>query len=285
MKTNKIFKYTSVGVVYAWLLCFALLPIVLVIITSFLSHTPEQLIIWKFTFRNYTQLFSNIYLQITYRSLELAGACTFFCLLIGYPAAFILARMRHPSKPTLLILMIIPFWTSALIRTYAMMAILKTKGLLNTALLSLGLIHHPLQLLYSNAAVLIGCTYNLLPFMILPLYANIEKLDNRLIEAARDLGASRIRLFRRIILPLTMPGIIAGSTLVFLPAMTLFYIPVLLGGAKSLLLGNLIQNQFLQMQDWPGGSATSMILTITMLLLIAIYHYVGTRREHREALL
>ena len=170
-----------------------------------------------------------------------------------------------------MVLIIIPFWTSALTRTYALMAIFKLKGLLNTSLLYLGIIHDPLQILFTNTAVLIGNVYNLLPFMILPLYANIEKLDPLLIDAARDLGANRFQLFTKIILPLTMPGIIAGILLVFLPAMTLFYVSTLLGDSKQLLLGNLIQNQFLSMHDWPGGSATSIVLTVLMLLLLLFY--------------
>jgi spermidine/putrescine transport system permease protein len=151
------------------------------------------------------------------------------------------------------------------------MALLKAKGILNQFLMLIGIIHTPLQLLYSDAAVFIGLVYDLLPFMILPLYANIEKLDHTLVDAARDLGASKTIIFFRVILPLTMPGIIAGIILVFLPAMTLFFVPVMLGGAKSLLLGNLIQNQFLTLNDWPMGAATSVCLLLIMGILLAIY--------------
>lgn len=165
----------------------------------------------------------------------------------------------------------IPFWTSSLIRTYAIMILIKAKGLLNSFLLWLGIIHHPLQLLYSTPAVIIGLIYSLLPFMILPLYSSIEKLDHSLIEAARDLGASKFRVFYKIIIPLTKPGIIGGILLVFLPAMTLFYIPDILGGAKSMLLGNLIENQFLQITNWPLGAATSTLLLVFMTLLILAF--------------
>ena len=180
--------------------------------------------------------------------------------------------------------MIIPFWTSSLIRTYAILTILKTKGLLNSALLALGIIHHPIQLIYTNTAVLVAVVYNLLPFMIFPLYSNIEKLDTRLLDAARDLGAGKIKIFKAIILPLTMPGIMAGTLLVFLPAMTLFYIPVLVGGAKSLLLGNLVESQFLEMHNWPGGAATSIVLTLFMLLLIFIYTRFARGKQRQELL-
>lgn len=168
-------------------------------------------------------------------------------------------------------MVIIPFWTSSMIRTYAMMAILKAKGFLNALLLSLHIIHLPLLLLYTNFAVIVGLVYNLLPFMILPLYANIEKLDYRLVDAARDLGANWPTIFRRVIIPLTTPGIMAGIILVFLPAMTLFYIPDIMGGSKSMLLGNLIEDQFQFSNNWPAGSATSIILTVIMALMLMIY--------------
>ena len=284
MKVNSTFKLFSMTSVYLWLGALALAPLLLMLLTSFLSYNDSQLIIWHFTLSNYHRLFSDIYFIILLRSLELALISTSVCLLIGYPTAFILAQLSRRWKAVLLLLMIIPFWTSSLIRTYALLAILKTKGLLNSALLGMGLIHQPLQLLYTNTAVLIGCVYSLLPFMILPLYANIEKLDHRLIEAAKDLGASQPRLFVRIILPLTMPGILAGCLLVFLPAMTLFYIPILLGGAKSLLLGNLIQDQFLAIRDWPGGAASSIMLTLLMLLLILIYRHFNKNKKNQELL-
>ena len=284
MKINSPFKFFSITSVYLWLGILAFIPLLLVFITSFLSHNDSHLIIFHFTLNNYYRLLNNIYFKILLQSLKLALTCTLLCLVIGYPAGYILARISSRWKPLLLLLMIVPFWTSSLIRTYAMLAILKTHGLLNSTLLHLGFIHQPLQMLYTNTAVLIGSVYNLLPFMILPLYANIEKLDNRFIEAARDLGASRTRLFVCILLPLTMPGILAGSLLVFLPAMTLFYIPVLLGGAKSLLLGNLIQDQFLAMRNWPGGAATSILLTVLMLILILIYRYFSKSKNRAELL-
>ena len=171
----------------------------------------------------------------------------------------------------MLLLVVIPSWTSSLIRTYAIMIILKAKGLLNTLLLTLGLIHEPLQLLYSQTAVLVGSVYDLLPFMILPLYTNIEKLNPEYLEAARDLGAHWFTTLIKIILPLTTPGIISGSVLVFLPAMTMFYIPVLLGGAKNILIGNLIEYQFLSANNWPFGTAISTVITLFMCLLIYLY--------------
>jgi len=282
MKTNSPFRLFSIASITLWLGALALVPMLLVLLTSFLTHSDAHLIIFHFTLDNYQQLFSSIYFKILLQSLALAFFCTLACLLLGYPAAFIIARFSDRWKPLLLLLMLIPFWTSSLIRTYAMLAILKTHGLLNTALLNLGILHHPLQMIYTNTAVLIGSVYDLLPFMILPLYANIEKLDTHFIEAARDLGANRTRLFTHIIFPLTLPGIMAGSLLVFLPAMTLFYIPILLGGAKSLLLGNLIQSQFLALRDWPGGAATSILLTVLMFLLIFLYRRFSKGKQREE---
>lgn len=241
------------------------------VITSLLTPDPNTLVVFKFTLNNYSQILNNTYFKILLQSFSLAGSCTLICLVLSYPFAFIIARSKSRYKSFLLLLVIIPFWTSSLIRTYAIMAILKAKGIINVILLSLGIIHHPLQLLYSYSAVLIGCVYDFLPFMILPLYANIEKLNPEYIEAAHDLGANKFKTFIKIIIPLTMPGIIAGSVLVFLPAMTMFYIPVLLGGAKNLLLGNLIENQFLTANNWPAGAAISVFLTMIMCALVFIY--------------
>lgn len=265
------FKWFSLSSILAWLIVFTLIPLALMIIVSFLSHSDSQLIIWHLNFSNYLQLFHSVYLEIFWRSLWLAVICSALCLIMAYPIAYIVARQSERVKNLLLVFLIIPFWTSSLIRTYAILALLKTKGLINALLLKLGIIHIPLAMLYSTGAVVFGNVYNLLPFMILPLYANIEKLDYRLLEAAQDLGASKFQLFFRIVLPLTVPGIIAGLLLVLLPAMTLFYIPILLGSAKSLMLGNLIQNQFLLMRDWPAGAATSVALTVIMLLLVWFY--------------
>lgn len=243
----------------------------LMFLTSVLEQGDSELVRLQFTLNNYLTLFSSLYFKIFIRSFYLAGICTFLCLLIGYPFAYILSRSRERLKNILLLLVIIPFWTSSLIRTYAIMAILKARGILNTFLIFLGLIHDPLPVLYSKTAVLIGLVYNLLPFMALPLYANLEKLDPVLIEAARDLGANRLRVFWKIIIPLSVPGIIGGSMLVFLPAMSMFFIPDILGGAKTMLLGNLIQNQFLEARNWPMGSAVSMALTFFMGLLLFFY--------------
>lgn len=271
MKNDVSFKNLSIYTIWLWLGIFALIPNLLVLIASFLTRGEDTFFKYQFTFDNYLQLINPVYLKIFWQSFLLAAIATIACFLLGYPFAYLLARLKSRSKPILLSLVIIPFWTSSLIRSYAMVTILKSKGLLNTVLLWAGLIHQPLQLLYSNTAVLIGIVYNLLPFMILPLYANIEKLDDSLIDAALDLGANRLKAFFTVTLPLTMPGIIAGSMLVLLPAMSMFYIPDLLGGAKSVLIGNVIKDQFLAARDWPMGSAVSIALTIIMGLMLLVY--------------
>lgn len=284
MKADRLFKWTNIATIWLWLSLFALLPILLVLITSCLENDPVHLVRWQFTLENYRVLINPIYFKVFWHSFCIAGLCTLICLCLGYPFAYLLARMQSKYKSLLLFLVIIPFWTSSLIRTYAIISILKAKGLLNTVLLSLGIIHKPLSILYTPSAVIIGLVYSLLPFMILPLYANIEKLDIRFIDAARDLGANTITIFARVILPLTLSGIVGGIILVFLPAMSMFYIPDILGGAKSLLVGNLIQNEFLSAHNWPLGSAVSMVLTLSMGLLLLIYRRADKIGQQHESI-
>lgn len=271
MMHDHTFKRASILIIWVWLVLFALLPNVLVLITSLLQQGDNELVRLQLTIDNYVAVFDTVYFKIFWHSIYLSLFCTIICLIFGYPFAYFLARTESRYKAILLFLVIIPFWTSSLIRSYAIVAILKTHGILNSVLLWLGLIHQPLHLLYSSTAVLVGLVYSLLPFMILPLYANIEKLDVRLIDAARDLGANKFRVFIKIIFPLTLSGVIAGSMLVFLPAMSMFFIPDLLGGAKTMLVGNLIQNQFMSARNWPIGSAVSMILTAMMGLMLLVY--------------
>lgn len=271
MKTDHGFRHFSLSVIWLWLFLFALLPFGLVIIASFLGHDENHFMQLPLTLENYRLLNNPLYIRIFEKSFMIAGIATLCCLILGYPFAYLIGRNEGRWKGLLLLLVIIPFWTSSLIRSYALIAIIKAKGLLNSLLIALGIIHQPMQILFTNWAVIIGLVYNLLPFMILPIMTSVERLDTRLIDAARDLGANKITTFRRVIIPLTMPGIIAGCILVFLPAMTIFYIPDILGGAKSILLGNLIQNQFLIGENWPLGSAVSAVLTLVLATLILVY--------------
>lgn len=278
MKKNNLFERFSIGLIMTWLTLFAVVPFIFVLWASFLKNqAPFSL--HDLTLANYLQLTDPIYLRVFEKSLFLAAIATFSCLVIGYPFAYLLARVKSRAKNLLLMLVIIPFWTSSLIRSYAMVAILKAKGIINTLLLNFGLIDQPFHLLFTNTAVLIGLIYNLLPFMILPLYANLERFDMRLIEAGQDLGASKRILFQKIIFPLSMPGVISGSIMVFLPSMTLFYITDILGGAKSLLLGNLMRNTILETQNWPLGAAISIALLAIMAIMLLVYASSNKRNE------
>jgi spermidine/putrescine transport system permease protein len=283
MKKNNLFEGFSLGLIMLWLFLFAVLPFLFVLWASFLEN-QAPFSFHNLTIVNYVQLIDPIYLRVFEKSLLLASVATLACLIIGYPFAYLLAKIKSRYKNLLLMLVIIPFWTSSLIRSYAMVAVLKTKGLINTVLLKFGLIEQPLHLLFTNTAVLVGLIYNLLPFMIIPLYANLERFDRRLLEAGQDLGASRRILFQNIILPLSMPGIISGSIMVFLPAMTLFYISDILGGAKSLLLGNLMRNTILETQNWPLGAAISIALLLIMAIMLFAYAS-STRRSEKQELL
>lgn len=278
------FKNSAILLILAWLCLLALIPNVLVFITSLLEPGDNEIVHLSFSLQSYLTLLSPIYGKIFIRSFYIASLCTLLTLILAYPFAYIVSRSTH-YKNLILLFVIIPFWTSSLIRAYAIIALLKTKGILNSILLYLGIIHTPLQLMYTNTAVLIGLVYNLLPFMILPLYANLEKLDHRLIDAAKDLGANRLTVLFKILFPLTLPGILAGCMLVFLPAMTMFFIPDLLGGSKTMLLGNLIQNQFLSARNWPVGSAVSISLTVMMLLLVLVYRHYSKNNKDTRAIL
>lgn len=282
MRHDNSFKHFSLALVWFWIILFALIPFCLIILVSFMGHNENSLVSLPLTTKNYQQVTNPIYLSIFEKSFLVAGLSTFLCLLFGYPFAYIIARMQSRWKNFLMLLIIIPFWTSSLIRSYALIAIIKAKGILNSLLIGLGIIHQPLSILFTNTAVIIGLVYNLMPFMILPIMTNVERLDIRLVDAARDLGASWFTTFRKIIIPLTMPGIISGCILVFLPAMTLFYISDILGGAKSVLLGNLIQNQFMIAENWPMGSTFSTVLTVLLAALLAINVWVRRRDNKGE---
>jgi spermidine/putrescine transport system permease protein len=273
MRNNSLFRRLVVVGVSAWICIFALLPNLLLLIVSFLQRGTVAAVEPIPTLTNYGRLFEASILRIVLDSLGMAGMAMLLCLLVGYPLAYIIARAKPRTRHILLLLVMIPFWTNSLIRTYALVAVLKVNGVLNMFLLWTGLISEPLRLMYSPAAVFIGLVYTLLPFMILPLYAAIVRLDEGLLEAARDLGASRLQAFRQITLPLTMPGIISGSMLVFLPALGMFYVADVLGGARSMLLGNYIRDQFLTARNLPMGSTASIAMTVIMGLMLLVYYH------------
>lgn len=261
----------TVSPVSIWMGFFFAIPLALILLVSFMSRGTYGEIEYTFTLKNYARFFDPLYLKIVWKSIVMAFYTTLICLVFGFPFAYIVARARPKYRNLLLMLIIVPFWTNSLVRTYAWIVLLRTEGVINTFLLQIGLISEPLTLLYNEGAALVGLVYTLLPFMILPLYASLEKLDPVYLEAAGDLGARPWQSFLRITLPLSMPGMIAGSLLVFIPTLGLFFIPDLLGGGKIILIGNFIQNQFLVTRDWPFGSAASIILMTCTLLFIALY--------------
>ena len=274
-KSRKYFQNVVITGVVARLVLFVFMPNLMIVATSFLTRDDAHLVKMVFSLDNYTRLFDPLYAEVLLHSLNMAVIATLCCLVIGYPFAFILARLPERVRPLLLFLLIVPFWTNSLIRIYGLKLFLSTRGYLNEFLLWTGIIDTPLRIMYTPEAVILGLIYILLPFMVMPLYSSIEKLDKSVLEAARDLGANKLQTFIRIILPLTMPGIVAGSLLVMLPSLGLFYVSDLLGGAKNLLIGNVIKSQFLNIRDWPFGAATSICLTLVMGILLYIYYRVG----------
>ncbi len=254
-----------------WTVLFTIVPLVIILIFSLSASSKIGNLSTDFTLDRYVQFFEPIYADVFFRSIKLSLYSTVFCLILGYPVAYIIANKKMRMRNFLILFIILPQWTNFLLRTYAWMSILKDNGPINSFLINIGLIKEPLTLLYTDGAVLMGMVYNFLPYMILPIYTVILKIDKAYVEAARDLGASSAITFRKIILPLSMPGIVSGIIMVFMPAISTFVISDLLGGGHSMLMGNLIQNQFLAARNWQFGSAISMILIgiilITMLVL------------------
>ena len=281
MGSSALFRRVLIIGTCLWVAILALAPYLILLAASFVPRGREGLWPPELTLANYLHLLDPAVFSMAVESIVLAAVAALLCLLVGYPFASLLARASAKTQPLLLLLVMIPFWTNSLIRTYALVMMLKADGVINNLLLRAGLIEQPLNLLYTPMAVFIGLVYTLLPFMILPLYASLKGMDQRLLEAGRDLGAGRLQNFIRITLPLTMPGIIAGCMLVFLPSLGCFYIADILGGARTMLLGNYIRDQFLVFRDIPMGAAASVTMTVVMSLMLLLY-YLASRRSGRE---
>ena len=245
-------------------------PLAIILAYSFLTRGTWGGISRPWSTESYQRLADPIYLGILWRSFWIAGAATVLCLVLGFPLALFISRAGN-RKNLYLSLVILPFWTSFLVRTYAWMFLLRDTGLINTVLQKLGLIHNPLPLLYNDGAVILGLVYGYLPFMVLPLYATLERLDRNLLEAAADLGAKPWVALTRVVIPLSAPGIRAGAILVFIPCLGAYLTPDLLGGGKTVMIGNLIQNQFTTARDWPFGSAVSLTLMAIVLVLLLVF--------------
>lgn len=263
-------KYTAIPYVI-WTGLFIILPLVLI---GYYSLTVKSVGTGQLSFSlaNYVNLFNPLYVKVFLSSIYLAGLATLICLILGYPMAMIIAKMKRSQ--TILLLFILPMWMNFLLRTYSWMAILGRNGFINQML---SLFSIQLELLYNNNAVLLGMVYNFLPFMVLPIYTVLVKMDKSLIEAAYDLGSNPLRTFAKVVFPLSLPGVISGVTMVFMPAVTTFVISDLLGGGQSFLIGNLVQDQFMKSNNWGFGSAISVILMLLILLFMTLLH----RMDHK----
>ena len=262
-----------------WLLFLFLAPLAIVCAYSLLTRGTYGGVERPWTVESYQRLPDPLYAAILVRSVALSAAATAICLVLAFPLALFISRATR-RKNLYLHLVILPFWTSFLVRTYAWMFLLRDTGLVNTALIGLGFLRHPLPLLYNDGAVLLGLVYGFLPFMVLPLYATLERLDPALLEAAADLGAKPWSVFFRVVVPLAKPGIWAGAALVFIPCLGAYLTPDLLGGGKSVMIGNLVQNQFTTARDWPFGSAVSIALMLLTLAALGLFY----RRASKELL-
>jgi spermidine/putrescine transport system permease protein len=257
------------------MVAFVVIPLTYIFIISFCSKEAYVLIIYKFNLMNYMDILQNTYLRVFLDSMIMAFETTALCILIAYPFAYFVCKKGKFAKSMCMMFIIVPFFTSSIVRTYGWMVILRTEGVINTLLISLHIIKEPLQMLYTNGSVILGMAYTFLPFMILPLVSSIGKLDPNLLEASADLGARKSITFLNVTLPLTMPGIFAGTIMVFIPSLGYFYIPEMLGGSKVMLVGNLIKNQFYVARNWPFGAALSVFLIILTLILVSLYKKTG----------
>jgi putrescine transport system permease protein len=282
---------------YVWLLLFFLAPFLIILKISFAEPVVAQppftaLLEWgaqgfagiRATLENYTFLFKDGYYGIIYlESLKMAAIGTVLCLLLGYPMAYFIARQPPRRRNIYLLAVILPFWISFLLRVYAWIGLLGNRGLINHFLMSVGIIHQPLPLLYNDFAVYLGIVYSYLPFMILPLYSNLERLDLDLLDAAADLGAKRWESFVDVTLPLSRPGILGGCLLVFIPAVGEFTIPALLGGADTLMIGRVLWDEFFINRDWPVASAVSVVLLLLLIAPILWFQHIQNREQREGA--
>lgn len=249
-----------------WGLIFIVLPLFLILAHALNANT--DLSDFVFTLDNFSRFFEPLYVKILITSLILAGLSTILCLIVGYPVAYIISKMSEKVRNNMILIFIIPMWMNFLLRTYAWLTLLGNKGLINKFIGLFGL--EPWDLMYNSKAIMIGMVYNFLPFMVLPIYTVLLKMDQKLIEAAKDLGANDFEVFTKVILPLSLPGIYTGITMVFIPAISTFVVPNLLGGNNFYLIGNLIEKQFTFTGDWGFGSAISMVLIVIMLLILVV---------------
>ncbi|GAB2921165.1 ABC transporter permease [Nonomuraea fastidiosa] len=267
------FVFLTPGLTY--LLVLLLVPLALVLSYTVFQRGRFGGVVYEFTTENFSRLLDPLYFDVVVQSLKIAVLTTVIALLIGYPTAYLIAQLPRKWKTIALVAVVLPFWTNFIIRVYAWIILLSGPGLINSALNVFGI--EPLELLYNDGAIVTGLLYSYLPLMVLPLYAAIERLDPQLREASANLGASAFTTFRKVTLPLTLPGVLTGSMFVFVPSLGNFVIPELLGGSKSIMVGNLIRQQFLTARDWPFGSTLALAVIAVLIVLLMIQAWV-TRR-------
>ena len=265
MKKNNGSSTLPASPYIVWSTLFIVIPLIIIVFFSFTQETASG---YSFTLENFKRVLNSQYVSVFRRSLVLAFQSTVLCLILGYPVAYLISKMKSNRRNILIMLFIVPMWMNFLLRTYAWLPILGKNGVINNFLSAIGL--NTINILYTDAAVLLGMVYNFLPFMILPIYTVLIKMDNSLIDAAADLGANKRQIFTRVIFQLSMPGVITGITMVFMPAVSTFVISRLLGGGQYMLLGNLIETQFTTMGDWNFGSALAIFMMIIILISMAI---------------
>ena len=265
MKKNNGSSTLPASPYIVWSTLFIVIPLIIIVFFSFTQETASG---YSFTLENFKRVLNSQYISVFKRSLILSFESTVLCLILGYPVAYFISKMKSNKRNILIMLFIVPMWMNFLLRTYAWLPILGKNGVINNFLSAIGL--NTINILYTDAAVLLGMVYNFLPFMILPIYTVLIKMDNSLIDAAADLGANKRQIFTKVIFPLSMPGVITGITMVFMPAVSTFVISRLLGGGQYMLLGNLIETQFTTMGDWNFGSALAIFMMIIILISMAI---------------
>ena len=275
MNKNSKSKYIYLSPVIIYAIVLILFPIIYILFLSFQTSDNYGGIIYSLTLNNYLKIFDIVYLRVLYKSACIAIITTFICILIAYPFSIFISEKKANTQKILITLVMIPFLTNSLIRTYGWIVLLRKEGVFNRVLRSLNLIYNSIIFMYNNLGVFIGLVYTLLPFMILPVYSSVSKIDKKVLEAAEDLGANSYQKFMKVILPQTLPGIFNGSLMVFIPAIGMFFIADLLGGGKIMLIGNLIKNQFLVSRNWPFGAAISIFLIVITFILVKFYKKSG----------
>ena len=278
-KRFNIEKYLFTVPVVIYSLLLILLPLLYVLLISFFKSDSYGGMIYTFTLSNYMEIFNITYIRIFLKSIGIALITTAICLCIAYPFAISLMSKKETTRNLLIKLVMVPFLMNSLIRTYGWIVLLRKNGIINSALVGTGIISSPLSLMYNNIGIIIGMVHTLLPFMILPVYSAVSKVDPNLIEASYDLGASKTKTFTKIYLPLTISGAFNGSLMVFIPAIGYFFITDILGGGKIMIIGNLIKNQFLTARNWPFGAAISIFLILMTLILVSIYKKLGGKMD------